>query len=360
MQLQKVAVDLGVRGYPVYIGSGIQNEIYSILERGTAVRKVFVVTDKSLYSLFAANFVETLKGRGWDVHGITIEPGEKHKTYEEAMRIVSELVKYNYRNDSLVIGLGGGSIADLVGFAAAQYLSGIPYIIIPTTFAAMIDGAIGGYHAVNHMDYKDQLSCVWEPKAVICDVAYLRSLSSQEYANGIAELIKFAIVHDPALFSYLESNLVLIKNLEVPVVCKIISRVVSLKALYIKADEGNKGAQLALDLGHTVGHALETTSSFHLSHGEAVSIGILVAARVSKEMRQLTNAEYYKIKALFTEAGLPTSISDCNRDALMDAIMHDRKANDGTIKYTIPLKIGRAVVSEKITLGMINQVLEED
>ncbi len=360
MPIQKAVIDLGPRAYAVYVGTDIQNETNLILGSKTAGRSLFVVTDAALYPIYVQSFIQTLREKGWDVHGMTIPSGEKNRSLEQVEKILSEFVHQKLSKDTLVVCIGGGSIADVCGYAASQFLGGLPYINIATTLQGMVDGCIGGYHALNYGGYKDQISCVYQPKSVICDVARLHSLPENEFANGLAEIIKLSVAKDPVMFGFLEANLRMIKNRDNVKLQKLVARAIAVKALYIRADEKNVGPQQKLDLGHTVGHALESISDFQISHGEALSVGLLTAARVSMKLNQLPYAEYHRIKALLTECGLPTSIGDYDIEKINEAIMHDRKVHGQTVNYILPLRIGKIVSTEKITLDMIDQAIGED
>ena len=359
MALQRFTVGSSLHSFPVFIGTNVLDEIVLSLVSMSSGKKLFVVSDQSLYAPYASKFVAQLRARGCDVRGLNIEARESNKTLEQVSKILLEMVRFNCPTNTVLIGVGGGFICDIVGFIAAHYRGSLPYINIATTFAAMTTSAVAGYHSVNANGYKDQLSVMHYPSAVFADLGFIQTLPPSAISEGILEIIKHAIIYDEALFTYMINNVPLIKGMDPLVLTKLISRCLEIRTILMKADDQGDKAQLNLELGNTIGHALESYTGFQLSHGNASSVGTLVACRVARDMGLLPVNDYGQIHGLIEVFGLPVVIGSCDHGRIVDAIYHDRKFDGTYLKYILPEKIGRTAINDRITIDLIDRVLEE-
>ncbi len=359
MGMQRFIAGSNTYSFPVFIGTNVLEEIVLSLVSMSSGKKLFIVSDQNLYAPYASKIVAQLRARGCDVRGLNVVARESNKTLEQVSKILLEMIRFNCPTSTVMVGIGGGFICDLVGFIAAHYRGSLPYINIATTFASMTTSAITGYHSVNANGYKDQLSVMHYPSAVFADLSFIQTLPQSAISEGILEIIKHAIIYDEALFNYLLSNAPLIKGMDPLVLTRLISRCVEIRTIFMKADEQGNKAQLNLELGNTIGHALETYTGFQLSHGNASSVGTLVACRVARDMGMLSVSEYGQIKGLIESFGLPVVIGSCDHGRIVDAIYHDRKYEGSYLKYILPEKIGRTAINERITIDLIDRVLEE-
>jgi len=256
-----------------------------------------------------------------------------------------------------ILALGGGVIGDLAGFVAATYLRGVPLIQIPTTLLAQMDSSIGGKVAVNHGQMKNKIGAFYQPRLVIADISTLRTLPPKELANGLAEVIKCAVIGDDGLFTYLEGNLDGIKSPGDRVLEEIVSRAAQIKADVVEKDEKDLGLRNILNYGHTIGHAIESASDFKVQHGEAVAIGMLAAARISNKLGIFDKNELIRLKGVLERASLPTEIPDLEIEKIIQAIKHDKKILKGKIRFVLPKAIGSVFITDEVSLSLVEEVL---
>jgi 3-dehydroquinate synthase len=269
------------------------------------------------------------------------------------------LLGNNIDRKGLACALGGGVVGDVTGYIAATYLRGIDYIQLPTTFLAQVDSSIGGKVGVNFGGKKNMLGSFYQPKAIFCDVALLKSLPSAEMRNGMAEVIKYALAMDDGLFHLLKQKGE--KELTIAELKDIVMRCCHLKAGIVAVDETERSGQRAiLNFGHTVGHALEAATKLHgLSHGEAVAIGMMTAARISKQVGMLEKDNIPNIKKLLLKFGLPTGCQGINPDDLIAAIHFDKKTTLGQTGWVLLESIGQGVVNQPVAENVVRKVLTE-
>ncbi len=284
---------------------------------------------------------------------IEVEPGEQQKTLETINAIYERFLEWELDRASTVIGVGGGMVCDMSGFAASTYLRGMPFAFVPTTLLALVDASVGGKNGVNYHGYKNLVGTFNQPGFVLCDFDFLRTLPYDELKNGIAEAIKSALVGDATLFSYIEDNKKDISLLNNDVILRIVFDSLNVKVDVVSQDETEKGERRKLNLGHTIGHAIEKTMGFH--HGEAVSIGIIVSARLSEKNGTLTKKDVKRIERLLSYFQLPI-ILEGDQKAIIDAIRKDKKREAEEIYFVLLDGIGRARI-EKMKIKELQEVL---
>jgi 3-dehydroquinate synthase len=261
---------------------------------------------------------------------------------------------------SFIVALGGGVVGDLAGFVAATYLRGIPFIQIPTTLLAQVDSSVGGKVGVNLKAGKNLVGAFYQPRLVLCDLDTLRTLPEREYRSGLSEVIKYGIIYDAALFRTLERslpNLIARQNKNLAIV---IGRCCEIKAEIVRHDETETGLRALLNFGHSIGHALEAISHYgKFLHGEAISIGQLAAARLSRRLTGLPSREVERIALLFQRAGLPTELrlNGSQRPKLLAAMQLDKKVAGGEIKFVLARRIGKAEFGHSVPLAVLEQIL---
>ena len=358
--MRQVNVTLGSKSYPVYIGSGLLARAGSYLkERGFNGRLV-VITDSTVKKLYGDMLSQALEGDGFQVNILEVPPGEEQKTLENAGRLYRELTAVHAERSTPVLALGGGVIGDLAGFVAATYQRGVPLVQLPTTLLAQVDSSVGGKVAVDHGQLKNMIGAFYQPEMVIADTNTLLSLSEEELANGLAEVIKSAAIRDGRFFSFLEENMEKIKSFDLNSLEEIVFQTVSIKAAVVAEDELDMGLRHILNYGHTIGHAVESVSDFKIKHGNAVAIGMVAAARLSRRLGLLDEGEVKRLRQLITRAGLPADIPDLGIEAIMQAMKHDKKVREGRVEFVLLKSIGDTVVADDVSPSLIREVLAEN
>jgi 3-dehydroquinate synthase len=283
---------------------------------------------------------------------ITIGLGEENKTLETVHRIYERLVDLEADRSTFIVGIGGGIVCDVAGFAASTYMRGLRFGFVASTLLAQVDASVGGKNGVNFSGYKNMIGLFNQPEFVICDLDLLRTLPKAELLCGLAEIVKHAAIADAGLFAYLESHWRQVLGLEPEVIEKLVFDSVTIKADVVNRDEKESGLRRTLNFGHTLGHAIEKTTAH--PHGEAVSIGMLAAAEISRRKGLLAQADLRRLEALLANLGLPTRLAG-RREALLSALRKDKKRQGDQIHFVLLDGIGRTRV-EALSLDEIDQL----
>ena len=314
----------------VLLGESIAN-----LKNYCNAEKLAIITDRNVRSIYGHLFPAA--------EVIEIGLGEESKTLETVNMIYERFLQSGLDRSSTVVGIGGGIISDIAGFAASTYLRGLCFGFVPTTLLAQVDACVGGKNGVNFKGYKNLIGVFRQPQFCILDFGLLKTLPERELRCGMAEVVKHALIGDPTLFSYLEENSASALSLHRTVIEKIVHDSLVVKIKIVSADETEKGERRKLNFGHTFGHAVERTLG--IPHGEAVSIGMVVAARLSVSMGMLAKKDGERIEALLEKIGLPTAIKG-DKEAIFDAIEKDKKRENENINFVLLEGIGKAKVAE--------------
>ncbi|MDR1415027.1 MAG: 3-dehydroquinate synthase [Odoribacteraceae bacterium] len=271
---------------------------------------------------------------------IEIGDGEEYKTLDTIKEIITRLLALGADRHTQIVGVGGGIVCDVTGFVASIYMRGCPFALVPTTLLAQVDAAIGGKNGVNYDGYKNIIGLISRPRTVLCDVAFLSTLPAREYNAGLSEIVKAAMISSAPFFGYIERHAEEILQRHPRVLRKLIARAIRTKANIVTIDEKEQGPRRLLNLGHTFAHAIEKHGA--LPHGEAVSVGICMAARVSLHLGMLTGEEYTRVVNLLAAFQLPTTV-DIPVATLLEAIRADKKKAATEIHLILPEGIGKAV-----------------
>ncbi len=311
-----------------------------------------IVTDKNVRKAHGGKFPKR-------VQVIEIGTGEESKTLATVHEIYKKLSDLGMERTGVIIGIGGGLVCDVAGFAAATYLRGVRLILVPTTLLACTDAAIGGKNGVNLDGYKNLIGTIRQPECVICDFELLKTLPRQEIASGFAEIIKHACIADATLFAYLEENLLQAMDLKKSVIEKVMHDSLAVKTAIVAKDESEKNERMKLNFGHTVGHSIENTLG--IRHGEAVAIGMMIATRISQKRGLTTQKESNRLAELLEKAGLPSRLPDkskANIGKIKDALSKDKKRKGAKIRMALLEGIGKARI-EEVTISEIEGVLDD-
>ena len=319
--------------------------------------KVVIVTNDTIAPLYLDKLIHALQHP--NVSYISLPDGEQYKDLAHFEKVHSFLLESHASRDTTLIALGGGVIGDLTGFVAATFQRGIDFIQIPTTLLSQVDSSVGGKTAVNHPLGKNMIGAFYQPQSVFIDTQSLATLPPREFSAGMAEVIKYGIIYDAQLFTWLEDNVDLLKALDPEALGYAIERCCAIKAEIVAQDEREKGLRALLNLGHTFGHAIEAQMGYGVwLHGEAVAAGTIIASRVAVAQHRLTEAQLRRIIDLHAAFNLPTAGPDnMTTDTYMQHMSHDKKVLAGKIRFIIPTSIGSAIVTDDVTLDVLKPIL---
>ncbi len=352
-----IQVRLGERSYPIHIGSGllVQDTLWRGAIRG---RHVLVVSDTTVAPLYLQGVVDGLGGL--NVATLLIEEGEQFKSLDQASRVFDALAALGANRDATIIALGGGVIGDLAGFAAACWMRGIDFVQMPTTLLAMVDSSVGGKTGVNLVAGKNLVGSFHQPQAVVIDTSTLATLPDREYAAGLAEVIKYGALGDAKFFAWLEANAAALMRRDDDVVAEAIAISCRHKAAVVARDEREEGKRALLNFGHTFGHALEAEAGYGtLLHGEAVAIGMVLAARLSNDLGMADAVDRERLQNLLRVCGLPTAVPPGHSvKRLIQRMRLDKKNLGGTLRMILWRGIGQAEVVSGVAEDAIARALQ--
>lgn len=302
-----------------------------------------IITDQVVNDLYGAYW----KGYRTIITG----QGEKNKTLQAVEEIYSQLLEFDVDRSGFILGIGGGIVCDIAGFVASTYMRGVRFAFIPTTLLAQVDASIGGKNGVNFQGYKNMVGTFNQPDFILSDPHVLSSLPQAERSNGFAETVKHALIADGEFFGYIMKNIEKIKVLDEQAINHLVKRSVEIKSNIVNRDEREKGERRKLNFGHTFGHAIEKVNG--ISHGQAVSLGMLIAARLSRTKRFIRDYDLERIQNVLEELNLPTEM-DFDKTAVLKALMKDKKREQDSIHFILLESVGNAIV-EKISVQELLQ-----
>ncbi|PPD58244.1 3-dehydroquinate synthase [Dehalogenimonas etheniformans] len=353
----QITIDLGDRSYPIHIGAGMLGHLPELLTRAGFTGRLMLVTNPVIAELYGNRLLGMLRTAGFDPELILVPEGEAYKSLVTAGHLYEGLSKKHAERGTPIIALGGGVIGDLAGFVASTYQRGVPFIQVPTTLLAQVDSSIGGKVAVNVGRLKNMAGAFYQPKMVVTDISTLTTLPLEELHNGLAEVIKSAIIADPELFAFLETDVSRILNREPEALSFIVEHSAVVKARIVEQDERDEGVRNLLNLGHTFGHAIETITKFEMKHGAAVAVGIAAAARLSRRLGLLPVEDYDRVTKVIADAGLPITFNVNRPGAFVEAMGHDKKKIAGKLKFILPAGIGSVILRDDIDPNLAVEAL---
>lgn len=347
--MRTLNVELADRSYPIRIGSGVLADSGLILPYLKS-KRVAVVTNDVVGPLYLADFVAGLQKQGISVTQIVLPDGEAHKDWPTLNLIFDGLLSEHCDRSTTLIALGGGVVGDMVGFAAATYQRGVPFIQVPTTLLSQVDSSVGGKTAINHPLGKNMIGAFYQPKLVLADTSVLNTLPDRELRAGMAEIIKYGLIRDLPFLEWIESNLERLMARDPAALAEAVERSCRNKAEVVAADETEQGERATLNLGHTFGHAIETGLGYGAwLHGEAVAAGAVMAADLSRRLGWLSDADVARVREIHLRAGLPVKGAPLGADRYLELMAHDKKVSDGTLRLVLLKQIGRAVITSEAT-----------
>lgn len=353
-----VTVGLGERSYPIRIGSGLLELIGIDLHERKIGAKYGVISDDRVAALYGSRFMQSLDAAGIRAELITFSAGEASKHLQTVAALSSELAQRGFDRKDALIALGGGVTGDITGFLASIYLRGISFVQVPTTLLSQVDSSVGGKTGVDIPEGKNLVGTFYQPKAVYIDLDVLGTLPVEELRGGLAEVIKYGVIHDAKFFAFLEQQRDAVFALQQDVLIKLIARCCEIKAWVVEQDEREGGLRRILNFGHTIGHAMEAASGFQLIHGYAVALGMCAAAELAVRTGCLSAEAAEQIRCLIAAYGLPTAIpTELNRKAIKKYLLTDKKTVDGRVFYVLPKRIGAVKITDQVRTEDVDAVL---
>ena len=357
LPVQSLSIDLGTRSYPIVIGESLLSD-RQLLERLLPQRSVLVVTNDTLVRLHLPALMRGLGERSVATH--SLPDGEEFKNLATLSTIFDALAAAKLHRDGAIVALGGGVVGDMAGFAAACYQRGVAYLQVPTTLLAQVDSAVGGKTGVNHPASKNLIGAFHQPIGVLSDIATLRTLPPRELRAGLAEVIKYGLIRDVAFLKWIEEALDELLACDGAALAHAVRRSCEIKAQIVAADEREQGVRALLNLGHTFGHALEAATGYReWLHGEAVAIGLLMAADLSARLGWLEQADVQRVRALLERAGLPTSVPPLGAARTLQFMQLDKKVKHDQLRLVLLPELGAARISSDFDIDQLRATLQE-
>jgi len=355
--MKVVRVELGASSYDIDIGGGLIEEVGTLMGQICRHGQAVIITNPVVRRHYGAKLEAGFAKAGFTVNVLEVTDGEAQKTLAQAGDLYLEMAQARAERQTPVVAVGGGVIGDLAGFVAATYKRSVPLVHVPTTLLAQVDSSIGGKVAVNHNQLKNEIGAFYQPKLVITDPETLRTLPPEILSDGLAEVIKYGIIWDAEFFDYLEANMAKIRALDATCLEHIVGRSAEIKAKVVSEDEKESGLRAILNYGHTIAHAVESLSDFDVSHGSAVAIGMVAAARIAVDMKTFEFDAVDRLIKLLERAGLPTRVPDYGAERMIEVMQHDKKVRDGKMRFVLPQAIGEVFVTDQVTPELLRKVL---
>ncbi len=347
--------------YGVYVGGGLLARAGRILNSLGLRGKVMVVTQSNIARFYFERVRQTLCAAGYRVFLHRVPGGEQAKSQKELSRIYQTLLANGFERRDTVFALGGGVVGDLAGYAAASYLRGVPFVNAGTTMLAQVDSSIGGKTGINLPEGKNLVGAFYPPRAVLSDTGVLKTLPPRELSAALAEAVKYGVIRDPKLFGLLETKKREIRAGNPALLEKVILISAKIKAGVVGRDEFETGAErMILNFGHTFGHGFEQAAGYgKLLHGEAVSVGMVCAARLAVRIGLFASSEAWRIENLLAGLGLPVSLGNfrLRTSRVLAAMRRDKKKKSGALRFILPVKIGKVTVGQDFPEKMLEAVI---
>lgn len=346
------------RSYEVIVSAGILSRLPGMIARRWPERKFFVIADSRVGKLYGRDFQHGLTAAGVDSSVLLFKQGEQSKNAGTAYHLQTQLLRSGVKRDSLVIALGGGVTGDLAGYVAATVLRGIGFIQVPTTLLAQVDSSVGGKVGIDHPVGKNLIGAFHQPRAVFIDPTVLATLPEEEFRNGLAEIAKIAIALDAAFFRRIERIAPRLRKKDIRQLSWLIARAVGLKAAVVEKDEREAGLRKVLNLGHTIGHAVEASSGYTVKHGEAVAIGMVAESEMAVRLGLMPERDRARLMKTLRALKLPTNMPRIQKPGhFLEALAADKKSRAGGLQFVLPSQIGSSALNVSVPGEFIKELV---
>ena len=353
-----IRVALGTRSYAIAIADSYRQLPQQLTPLGLAPYG-WVISHQRLFQRYGKDLLAPLQQAGWRLETLTVPESERSKSWAIAQGVIERISRRTLMRVPVIFAFGGGVIGDLAGFVAAVFRRGVPYVQLPTTFLAQVDSGIGGKVGVDLPHGKNLVGAFHQPRLVYNNVAVLRTLPMRQRRSGLAEVIKYGVIADRALFEFIERHRAGCLKLGPREVRVMVERSCRIKANVVSRDEQETGdVRIRLNFGHTLGHALEAATGYRRwTHGEAIAIGMCAAAHISVELGQFDHADFQRVVRLIRAVGLPTHATGVKLRSVLSALRYDKKFIHGRPRWVLPTRIGCVIVTEAVPAALVKQVL---
>ncbi len=351
----RLILDSAAGSYPVLIGSNIHRELKSVMARIDPTG-VAIITDSNVRP-WATRVAKSIRRAGLKTPIHVVPVGERSKSLTQLHEVLAFLERQQIDRGGCVIAVGGGTVGDLAGFAAATWLRGVRWVGVPTTLLAMVDSSIGGKTGINGTRSKNAIGAFWQPSAVVADLACVETLPAVSYRDAFAEVVKYAVAMDHGLVDLLRKEQGALLEADRAMLERVVFRCVAAKALVVAKDEREKGPRAILNYGHTAGHALEAASGFRISHGRAVAFGMRVAARIALATNLCSRRLVETQDELLAAYGLPDRAPRVDAKRVLAAIRRDKKARRGSVAWVMPRRLGHAEPGHSVPSSVVRRVV---
>ncbi|ASK26840.1 3-dehydroquinate synthase [Neisseria chenwenguii] len=356
--LHTLTVQPPSHAYPIFIGQNLLDSAHELLKPHLS-KKAAVITNETVAPLYLEKFQTALDQAGIPHFSIVLPDGEEYKNWQTLNLIFDSLMQNRAERKTTLIALGGGVIGDMVGFAAATYQRGTPFIQVPTTLLSQVDSSVGGKTAINHPLGKNMIGAFYQPQAVLADLTVLQTLPARELSAGMAEVVKYGALGDAAFFAWLEQNMTGLMAQQPEKLAQAVYHCCKMKADIVSQDETEQGIRAWLNLGHTFGHAIEAEMGYgNWLHGEAVAAGTVLAARLSEQFGKTTAADTQRIAALLQAARLPAAPPQFTFEKWLEHMSHDKKVESSVMRFIGLNRIGEANITEITDPEILRRTLQ--
>ena len=347
--------------YPIVVGRGVLGELGERLQELGVTGQAYIISDDNVFRAYGREAQRSLEAAGIAAHSYSIPPGEESKSLALAEDIYAWLAELRAERRHAIVALGGGVVGDLAGFVASTFLRGMIFVQVPTSMAAMVDASIGGKVAVNLSHGKNLVGSFYQPSLVLADVDTLASLGQRELSEGWAEAVKHGLILDPELFDLFEEHAEDLMSLRGDISTSVIRRSMAIKAQVVTEDERETlGRRILLNYGHSIGHALESVTGYgHYMHGEAVSVGMMGAGRISQALGLIPPAIVDRQRRVLERFQLPLAAPGIDPDVILDKMTRDKKTEAGALRWVLLEGVGQSVVRRDVPLELVRETVEE-
>lgn len=345
--------------YPIFLDAGAIDSIGQLWSSIGNTGKVVIITDRNVAGIFLEAVSDSLADAGFSVADIVVEPGEGAKSLDQAARLYSRLFELQVRRRDAILALGGGVVGDLAGFIASTYMRGIGLIQVPTTLLSQVDSSIGGKVGVNISEAKNYVGSFYQPDIVVTDPSLLQSLPQRQLQEGLAEVVKYALLTGDEFFTALEASCDDFLSMNMSFVEPVVRRCIEYKLQVVSEDERDYGRRAVLNLGHTVGHGIEAAGGYQAySHGQAVALGLIAALRLSQQFFGLAEEYTGRLSSLLGKIGLPVSMRGIDPDAVIASMASDKKADDLSANMVLLKSLGQPEINCSVDGGLLRSEVE--
>jgi len=357
--MKRLNIDLADRSYEILIGRGLLEKAGEWVMAVARPSRIVIITHPSINQLYGEKLSSGFSQANVPIDFIEVPEGEKSKSLEQAEKIYDKLLQWKCDRQTVLVALGGGVVGDLTGFIAATYVRGVSFVQIPTTLLAQVDSSVGGKTAVNHPLGKNMIGVFYQPKLVVVDLDTLKSLPEKEYRAGLAEIIKYGVIEDARLFEFLERQFQDILSHDPKALEHIIATSCAIKARVVEKDERESHYRMVLNFGHTIGHAIESLTGYSTyTHGEAVAIGMVYAAKLSQLTGRCSEDVPPRITGLIKNFGLPTKLPSLKAQDMIQSMYLDKKTAHKKIRFILVKDIGSIEIVDHVTEPHIEEALK--